>query len=195
MIKRLFCLMIGALFLSSGPIWAGNTEAGPDEIIISPISSIDEFDSMMEQRNSPKDTAAFFVLAMITHNSDEALGLKLFTALLTDNQLQDGNVYNGKKPGPSFLNHIKRLKSKPYLAGSYVGGTNPGNGYKLPSPPWTVVCLDDPRGKAGDGRVKLFIPCSGADSPRPITLKKDGSGKWKVSEASSLFVGIRPPEK
>ena len=43
--------------------------------------------------------------------------------------------------------------------------------------------------------VKVFVVCSGADSPRPIHLKANNRGVWKVTNASSLFVGIRAPEK
>ncbi|WP_167882958.1 DUF6935 domain-containing protein [Leptospira barantonii] len=37
------------------------------------------------------------------------------------------------------------------------------------------------------------IRLSGADTPRPVTLKKNAKGVWKAREFSSLLVGIKKP--
>ena len=39
---------------------------------------------------------------------------------------------------------------------------------------------------------KLFIPCGGADSPRPIKLRRKGDGQWFLWE-QYLMTGIRVP--
>ena len=44
-----------------------------------------------------------------------------------------------------------------------------------------------------NGAMRIFIKCNGAASPRPITLKQNDKGIWKVSEFSSLFVGVAKP--
>ena len=44
-----------------------------------------------------------------------------------------------------------------------------------------------------DERAKLFVFSSGADSPRPVTVKKNNRGLWKATSYSSLDVGVRPP--
>ena len=41
--------------------------------------------------------------------------------------------------------------------------------------------------------MKLFIPCGGADSPRPIKLRMKGDGKWFLWE-QYLLTGIRTPK-
>ena len=42
--------------------------------------------------------------------------------------------------------------------------------------------------------MKLFIPCGGADSPRPIKLRMRGSdGKWFLWE-QYLLTGVRTPK-
>ena len=50
-------------------------------------------------------------------------------------------------------------------------------------------------GDPAHGTVKLFVECSGADSPRPVTLKRDPDGRWAPVEWSSLLSGIRPPNQ
>ena len=39
---------------------------------------------------------------------------------------------------------------------------------------------------------KLFIPCGGADDPRPIKLRRKGNGQWFLWE-QYLMTGIRIP--
>jgi hypothetical protein len=41
--------------------------------------------------------------------------------------------------------------------------------------------------------AKRFVHSSGADSPRPLTLRKNNRGLYKVTSWSSLQVGVRPP--
>lgn len=43
-----------------------------------------------------------------------------------------------------------------------------------------------------DGYCKLFIPCGGADDPRPIKLRRKGNGQWFLWE-QYLMTGIRIP--
>ena len=47
---------------------------------------------------------------------------------------------------------------------------------------------------AEPGYRKLFIPCGGADDPRPIKLRQRGSdGKWFLWE-QYLLTGVRTPK-
>ena len=44
------------------------------------------------------------------------------------------------------------------------------------------------------GYMKLFIPCGGADAPRPIKMRQRGSdGKWFLWE-QYLLTGVRTPK-
>ena len=43
-----------------------------------------------------------------------------------------------------------------------------------------------------EGYCKLFIPCGGADDPRPIKLRRKGNGQWFLWE-QYLMTGIRVP--
>ena len=43
------------------------------------------------------------------------------------------------------------------------------------------------------GVFKVFFSCSGADSPRPITLARNKRGIWKASGWHSLLVTVKAP--
>ena len=43
--------------------------------------------------------------------------------------------------------------------------------------------------------MKMFIPCGGADDPRPIKMRQRGSdGKWFLWE-QYLLTGVRTPKE
>ena len=174
----------------------GWTQSSYDMSILSgALTSMELFlEAYQDLGDDPERVAGLFALAMLTFTRDEALGTAQITAMLTDADLGPGDVYQGRQPGPSMRNHLKRLQEKPYLARSYFQGTTPENGYRIPADRLAVDIKPDPVGNAGPDRVKLFVVCSGADSPRPMTLARNDQGRWKVAEASSLFVGIRPPK-
>ena len=71
-------------------------------------------------------------------------------------------------------------------------GTSPDNGYTLPEPPYTLEITRNPYSEINENTVKVFVLSSGADSPRPVTLKQNSRGIWKVS-VESLILGIREP--
>jgi len=88
----------------------------------------------------------------------------------------------------------ERLDGREYLPNSYIVGTSPENRYRPQQPPLVIRFSADPRNADPDAdRVKLFVECSGADSPRPVTVTRGADGKWAVTEWSSLLTGIRPP--
>ena len=83
---------------------------------------------------------------------------------------------------------------KGWMAHSYVLGTSHEQGYALPpSGPYQIMIDSTNPYQPGAGMKKLFISCSGADSPRPITLKVNDKGLWKAHEWSSLQLGMRAP--
>lgn len=90
---------------------------------------------------------------------------------------------------------IRRLLANPHIARSYVGASHT-DGYA-----WNhtlAVTFDTQQKLQGvdypePGRAKLFVASGGADSPRPVELRKNASGQWKVTGWSSLQVGVRKP--
>lgn len=180
----LFCLMLSLMLAVSGRAQSS-------------FLSLEEFQAAYDQSSTPEEVAALFVRAMAVFTRDQDQGQARFTMLLTPAQIEDGDVYDGKQPGKSFRYLLGQLEKKPYTAWSYISGATPGNGYAVEGgeQAWQVELKPDGIASDDPDRVKFFVYSSGADSPRPIRLKKNTQGKWKVEEASSLFVGVRPPEE
>lgn len=85
-----------------------------------------------------------------------------------------------------------RLRGKEYLPFSYFEGTSPQNGYK-PSRPYTITISTVPTSFNEAGYAKLYLKSSGADSPRPVQIrKKESSGEWFLWE-QMILSDIRQP--
>ena len=102
--------------------------------------------------------------------------------------------------GPRPLNGIDkqflkdRFRGKEYLMRSFFAGSSPENNY-TPVMPYRVVVSENPysRSQLADGYLTLYVNCSGADSPRPLKLrKKPSTGQWFLWE-HQLLAGIRIP--
>lgn len=89
-----------------------------------------------------------------------------------------------------FIN--ERLRGKTYLPFSYFEGSSPQNGYE-PSKPYTVTVSTVPTSFDEAGYAKLYLQASGADSPRPVQLrKKESTGEWFLLD-QMLLSDIRIP--
>lgn len=155
--------------------------------------SAEEFMALRDQvAGTPRGGAAMFVAAMILYTQDKKLGQECLTIAVHQGQLSSGDDgYGGKQLSNAALQHFKMtLDPKPYIARSYVEDATPDNGYALPSGPLTI---NFQREDEADGTAKVFVYSSGADTPRPITLKVNDKGAWKAWEWSSLEVGVRAP--
>jgi hypothetical protein len=172
-----------------------------------PVVTIDRFpqtiDEFVEMRNeiavTPEGGAAMFVIAIITYTRDPDLGELFLTAILVNDGSHLRNVkhdegYSGYLPSVSVMNYIRMLDPKPFIARSYVLGTSPENRYILPeSGPFSIQCYRNSYSDVDEVTRRIFVACSGADSPRPIRVVQNNRGLWKIDEFSSLVVGIRPP--
>jgi len=131
---------------------------------------------------SPEGAAASVIIALALMAMDRELGRKCIAA--ADPSL----------PESRFRFVEERLEGKEYLPNSYILGTSPENRYLPQQPPLVMRFSTNPHsGDPAQGRVKLFVECSGADSPRPITVAKNREGRWTAVEWSSILSGIRPP--
>lgn len=89
-----------------------------------------------------------------------------------------------------FIN--ERLRGKEYLPFSYFQGSTPENGYKT-SLPYIVNISTVPTSFDEIGYAKFYLKSSGADSPRPVQIrKKDSSGEWFLWD-QMLLSEIRGP--
>lgn len=156
-------------------------------------TTIDEF---LEFRNqvatTPEGGAAVFSMALMMYTNNQELGLQALTIALDRSELSEGEVYKGYQPQNSINYHLSNLLRKPYTARSYVLGTSPENGYKLPNN-LKFKLTRNSYSEQSNGDIKVFIKCTGASTPRPITLRKNNRGYWKAVNYNSLFVGSQPP--
>lgn len=102
--------------------------------------------------------------------------------------------------GPQPLNGVDkqfirdRLKGRSYIIRSYLKGATPDNNY-TPTTPYSVEVSENSYSRSEQGYVKLFVQTSGADSPRPITLRQKAStGQWFVWK-ESLLTDVRKPKE
>lgn len=92
----------------------------------------------------------------------------------------------------SFIRDRFRGGARNYIIFSYFGGAKPENAY-TPSQPYTVTVTSDAHSFDEQGYARLYIACGGADSPRPIKLRKKGDGQWCLWE-QYLLTDIRQPK-
>lgn len=134
--------------------------------------------------DTPFKTAALTVLALCAYAADKEVGTKML------NWLRGPRPLNGQDI--SFLNDRFR-DGKTYLPFTYFAGATPDNGY-TPAQPYTIAIESNHTSDDEAGYMKLFIPCGGADSPRPIKLRQRGSdGKWFLWE-QYLLTAVRIPK-
>lgn len=133
--------------------------------------------------DSPFKAAVLTVCALCAYAADKNIGTEML------NWLRGPRPLNGTEI--SFLNDRFR-DGKTYIPFSYFEGATPDNDY-TPSEPFRVTVQSTHVSGEEQGYMKLFIPCGGADSPRPIKLRMKGDGKWFLWE-QYLLTGIRTPK-
>ncbi|MGN1194596.1 MAG: DUF6935 domain-containing protein [Acutalibacteraceae bacterium] len=155
-----------------------------EKIVFTQIpNTLEQFLSLPQSAMStPFDTAALTVIALSVYTENKELSFKMLDSLR----------------GPRPLNNMDkqfiadRFRGKEYLMRSYFDGSAPDNDY-TPLLPYTVTVSDNQHSYDDPNFAKLFVACSGADSPRPIQLRKAKDGKWYLWE-QFLLTGIRQPE-
>lgn len=146
--------------------------------------SVDEMKALPEASlDTPFKTAALTVLALCAYAADRDIGTQMLNFLRGPRPMNGADI--------SFLNDRFR-DGKTYIPFSYFQGSSPENDY-TPSQPFTITVKSDHTSDAESGYAKLFIPCSGADSPRPIKLRMKGDGTWCLWE-QYLMTGIKQPK-
>lgn len=86
----------------------------------------------------------------------------------------------------------ERLKGKIYKVFSFFEGAVPENGYE-PRKPYAIIVRDNPYSYPDENWATVYVTSGGADSPRPIKLrKKPSTGQWFLNEIQCLS-DIRVP--
>ena len=204
MIKRLASvaatvglLLTGCTPNGSAPAPDGDraAPAGVGTVRIGPVPASPEAFAELSDRlcRTPEGAAAAMVTVLLACADDERTGMTFATMLLHPDRLRAGDLHDGREPGQHYRDMLRIAAGKPSLARSYLVGASPGNGYR-PAPPLRVRWRPHDTPSASPERVRLMLLTSGADHPRPVTLRRGDDGLWKVDECSSLFVGVRPPD-
>jgi hypothetical protein len=159
--------------------------------------SIEEFVALRDQvATTPQGGAAMMVVALALYAEDRSLGEQCLAAAVAAERLAEGGGgYQGWRLRRSDLQRLhEQVKAQPYLPYSYILGARPEDGYALPAPPYTLeFSANRYSGDPAEGRFKVFLACSGAATPRPVTVRRNALGVWQAYEWSSLIVGIARP--
>ncbi len=86
----------------------------------------------------------------------------------------------------------EHLGEETYKSFSYFEGSSPENNY-TPSKPFRITVIENPYSFTNENWATLYVRSSGADSPRPVKLrKKPSTGQWFLNEIQCL-ADIRKP--
>lgn len=146
--------------------------------------SLQEFEALAAAGKQPERICALFLCALALFDKDKDAGAAAM------------NLLRGPKPMTPYDTQFlgDRLRGKSYLPLAYFEGATPENGYK-PRVPYVLNVSEDPRPQDVEpGYLRVFLKTSGADSARPMKLrKKESTGEWFLWEYSSILSGIRIP--
>lgn len=134
--------------------------------------------------DSPFKTAALTVLSLCAYVTDKESGIEMLNFLRGPRPLNGQDI--------SFLNDRFR-DGKTYLPFTYFLGSTAENDY-TPNKPYTITIERNHISDQEEGYMKLFIPCGGADAPRPIKVRQRKSdGKWFLWE-QYLLTAVKMPK-
>lgn len=147
--------------------------------------SLAEMQALPEAKlDTPFATAALTVLALCAYAADRSTGTEML------NWLRGPRPLNGMEL--SFLRDRFR-GGKTYLPFSYFAGAVPENRY-TPNHPFLLTVFRGQVADAEPGYARLYIRSGGADTPRPIRLRRKKDGRWLLWE-HYLLTDIRRPEE
>jgi len=161
-------------------------------------NTLEEFLALRDKiSDTPQGGATMLIIALIIYAQNPDLGEKCVVISLDMNNLSKGNTYKGYSVSSSnkyYLDKVGKNSGQSYIPRSYVKGTSPENDYTIPSGKLKFeYTYNKYSGSIESGEFKVFVDCSGADTPRPIIMKKNKNGIWKAYNWSSIVVGIRKP--
>ncbi len=146
--------------------------------------SADELRALPEAAmDTPYKTAALTLCALCAFAADEKIGTEMLNALRGPRPLSGMDI--------SFLRDRFR-GGRAYIPFSYFAGAAPANDY-TPDTPYTVTVSADAHSFDEAGYARLYLASGGADSPRPIRLRRKDDGSWCLWE-QYLLVDIRTPK-
>jgi hypothetical protein len=162
-------------------------------------STLEEFITLRDELAlTPQGGATMLIIACIMYTRDSELGEQCLVIALAHDLLVKGSTYKGYAlsfKAKKFIQEcIGKDSGKAYIPCSYIKGTGPENGYRLPDGKLVFeYSYNQFSGDMEQGVFKVFVRCTGADSPRPVTLTRNDKGIWKAYAWHSLLVTVKPP--
>jgi hypothetical protein len=171
-------------------IWTVSIETLPEK-----AEEIDELQRASAAQ--PESAAALFIYSLRIYNEDEKSGLFCLSTVLDSSMLRSSSEEGSRNGLLLSLGSRQRLKEQlqtnPHLLNAYYKGASPGNGYTPSAPPFVLEMHTNPySGDEKEGDLKLFVKTEGADSDRPVHVKRGKDRLWRVSNNSSRIMGIKP---
>ncbi len=156
------------------------------------ITSFKKFEAAWEKdAKDPYDSIMYYIIAALNIPKDSKLADAMMTVVVSKRQcMEDKKSPSGLKLGKTARYYIGQFKEDKHIAISYVGGDWKKD-YKYSKTKLTMTVTKTQN--VDDKTKKIFIHSGGADSPRPVTVKKNKNGQWKLTSYGSLCVGVRKP--
>ncbi|MDQ7020169.1 MAG: hypothetical protein Q9M33_13530 [Robiginitomaculum sp.] len=182
MMKR--TTMLAAAFLAI----SATAQADQTMTIPGALPSAKACESAWAGAQSPEAAATVFIAALITYQHDKTIARNCMARIVDNNYLSNGKLSHDLE----YLIEVG-IDRHAEIARSYVDGAVPDNGYSLPNGPWVIRFTRDQRFDLGKGQYRVKVYTSGQPSSRPITMRRDENGHYRINEASTLFVGVAAP--
>ena len=132
-----------------------------------------------------RELATLYLHVLAQENKDE--GWEVLSELTLP--LRDDPIWRKKDAHHYFLKKLNDPSANCFK--SIIAGTAPENGYAFNYDELAVEVTRE-AGEDSNGH-KYFILSSGADTPRPIHLKKSNkTDLWYINAYSSIYVDVQP---
>lgn len=152
---------------------------------------------------TPYGGAAMFILALLIYsNLREEDGYQCLVNMFHVDELKDSRdlrySYRGYGIKQINENTLKRqFLAKPYLSKSFILGTSPENGYRMPDwqngEPIRVETWKDRKDEIRGGQLRVYVRGSGSTVGRHMNMVRNDQGIWKVTKWASLQGGVTKP--
>ena len=147
-------------------------------------TNVEELKALPEASlDTPFKAVALALAALCNYEKDTAATLEMLDFL------------NGPEPVSEYQKQFykDRLVGKQYKVFSFFEGATPDNNY-TPNTPYVISVSDNPYSYPEDNWATLYVQSSGADSLRPVKLrKKPSTGQWFINDIQCL-TDIRIPK-
>ncbi len=180
------------------PLW-GNKKQYQVTIHTIP-ENISDFEKMRDKvAITPEGGVAMLLVALKMYELNKIEGIKAIIVATDMPLLSKGKgekSYKGYVLSGSYTSMLNSVYNRfSYIANSYFPQTSPENNYQMGLGPFHLEFSLHQHKVQNDKEHAFFVPCSGADFPRPVQVKKNNRGIWKAANYSSILVGIRPAKQ